>query len=104
MKQKLLLQDNTGYAVQQTPAGANVWHNSTGLCWRTGYWTPAMANKECDSDLLPKEEPKPVAEAPAPTPAPAVVPAPAPAPEVVKITLASTALFDFNKSTLRPGG
>ena len=31
-----------------------------GLCWRTGYWTPAAAAKdaagcECDKDLLPKE-------------------------------------------------
>ena len=41
-----------------------------GLCWRTGYWTPAAAAKDpagcqCDKDLLPKEvcEPKPAAAA-----------------------------------------
>ncbi len=28
--------------------------DSSGDCWRTGYWTPAMATYECDPDLLPK--------------------------------------------------
>jgi OOP family OmpA-OmpF porin len=70
-----------------------------GLCWRTGYWTPAAAAKDpagcqCDKDLLPKE----VCEPPAPAP----VAAPKPTGE--KITVAADALFDFNKSTLRPEG
>ena len=70
-----------------------------GLCWRTGYWTPAAAAKDpagcqCDKDLLPKEvcEPK----------APAPMAGPKPAGE--KITVAADALFDFNKATLRPAG
>lgn len=72
-----------------------------GLCWRTGYWTPAAAAKdpagcECDKDLLPKEVCEPKA-APAP-----VVAAPKPSGE--KITVAADALFDFDKSTLRPEG
>lgn len=72
------------------------------LCWRSGYWTPAMAIEACDPDLVPK--PKPVA-APAPAPAPAAeTPAPAPAPKVQKITLASKALFDFDKAILKPEG
>jgi len=34
--------------------------SGTGLCWRTGFWTPAAAAKDpagckCDKDLLPKE-------------------------------------------------
>ena len=71
-----------------------------GLCWRTGYWTPAAAAKdpagcECDKDLLPKE----VCEPPAP---PAPVAAPKPAGE--KITVAADALFDFDKAVLRPEG
>lgn len=71
------------------------------LCWRTGYWTPKMAIAACDPDLVPK--PAPVA-APAPAPAPAA-PAPAPAaPKVQKITLASKALFDFDKAVLKPEG
>ena len=69
-----------------------------GLCWRTGYWTPAAAAKDpagcqCDKDLLPKE----VCE-----PAPAPVAAPKPTGE--KITVAADALFDFDKATLRPEG
>jgi OOP family OmpA-OmpF porin len=73
-----------------------------GLCWRTGYWTPAAAAKDpagcqCDKDLLPKEvcEPKPAA-----APAPAAAPKPA----GEKITIAADALFDFDKATLRPEG
>ena len=70
-----------------------------GLCWRTGYWTPAAAAKDpagcqCDKDLLPKE----VCEPPVPAP----VAAPKPTGE--KITVAADALFDFDKATLRPEG
>ncbi|MBN8476064.1 OmpA family protein, partial [Sulfuritalea sp.] len=70
-----------------------------GLCWRTGYWTPAAAAKDpagcqCDKDLLPKE----VCEPPAPAP----VAGPKPTGE--KITVAADALFDFNKADLRAEG
>ncbi len=84
-----------------------------GLCWRTGYWSPAMAIAGCDPELMPKPAPAPApapaptpapAPAPAPTPAPAPKPAPAAAPAVQKITLASKALFDFDKAVLRPEG
>jgi OOP family OmpA-OmpF porin len=76
-----------------------------GLCWRTGYWTPAAAAKdpagcECDKDLLPKEVCEPKVAAPA---APAA-PAAAPKPTGEKITVAADALFDFNKAVLRPEG
>jgi len=37
-----------------------------GLCWHTGFWTPADAIEECDSAIS-----KPAAAAPAPSPAPA---------------------------------
>lgn len=86
--------------------------SATGLCWRTGYWTPAYAAAipevgcACDKDLLPKdvcEPPAPVA-APAPAPAPAPVAAPAPKPAAQKVTLAADALFDFDKAVLRPEG
>ena len=66
----------------------DVRHNSYGECWRTGYWTPAMAIEECDPNLVKKAPPAPVVskEAPAPKPqpvaaAPAPEPAPAPAPQ-----------------------
>ena len=58
-----------------------------GLCYRTGYWAPSMAIEQCDPDLVPKP-----------------APAPAPAPGVQKITLASKALFDFDKAVLKPEG
>jgi len=84
---------------------------SGNLCYRTGYWAPSMAIIGCDPDLVPKPAAAPV---PAPTPAPAPpaaaprppapAPAPAPAPGVQKITLASKALFDFDKAVLKPEG
>jgi len=75
------------------------------LCWRTGYWTPQMAIIECDPDLVPKPAaPPPPAAAPAPPPPPAPAPAPPPPPAVQKITLASKALFDFDKAILKPEG
>lgn len=76
-----------------------------GLCWRTGYWTPAAAAAdkagcECDKDLLPKSACEPAAPAPAPAPAaPAAV-----KPTGEKITVAADALFDFDKAVLRPEG
>ena len=103
---------NSGYLLSATaPPDNNVVRNGSGnLCWRTGYWTPAMAIVACDPDLVPK----PPAPAPAPAPAvappppppprPAPAPAPAPAPQVQKITLASKALFDFDKAVLKPEG
>jgi len=83
---------------------------SGNLCYRTGYWTPSMAIIGCDPDLVPKPVAAPVpAPAPAPAPAPRATPAPAPAPApaapgVQKITLASKALFDFDKAVLKPEG
>jgi len=46
-----------------------------GLCWHTGFWTPADAIEECDGAIS-----KPAAAAPAPSPASAPSPAPAPSP------------------------
>jgi OOP family OmpA-OmpF porin len=77
------------------------------LCWRTGYFTPALANCECDVDLLPRDvcfppPPKPAAAPPPPPPAPA--PAPAPKPVTEKVTFAADVFFDFDKSVLKPEG
>ena len=77
--------------------------SGAGLCWRTGYWTPAgaaadKAGCECDKDLLPKE----TCEGKAAAPAAAAVAGPKPTGE--KITVAADALFDFNKAVLRPEG
>ncbi|MEO8485601.1 MAG: OmpA family protein [Betaproteobacteria bacterium] len=91
---------------------------SGNLCYRTGYWAPSMAIAACDPDLVPRmaqasaPTPSPApAPAPAPraqpspaTPSPAPAPAPAAAAGVQKITLASKALFDFDKAVLKPEG
>ncbi|NRR30925.1 OmpA family protein [Oxalobacteraceae bacterium] len=85
-----------------------------GLCWRTGYWTPADAVPGCDLPLCVEPEklengkcvappapvaPAPAAPAPAPAPAPAVV-----APTSEKVSFAADALFDFDKAVLKPEG
>ncbi len=83
-----------------------------GLCWRTGYWTPADAVPGCDLPICVEPEklengkcvaPAPV-EAPAPTPAAAAPVAPAPAPISEKVSFAADALFDFDKSVLKAEG
>lgn len=78
------------YAVDDN---GTVARNSTGLCWRTGYWTPAMAIYECDPDLV--KQPEKVAEAPAPIP---------PVTEPEKVSFSADALFDFDKAVLKPEG
>ncbi len=117
---------NSAYLLSNTgAAGNNVVRSgrygtnnaSCNLCWRTGFWTPAMAIAECDPDLVKKAAPAPAAPtAPVAPPAataptapvepPAAPPAPVapPAPSVQKITLASKALFDFDKAILKPEG
>lgn len=87
---------NEGYWTSSNPK--DVWKSGTGLCWRAGYWTPAMATEECDPALVKK------AAAPAPAPAPAPTPAPAPRPVAQKITLSADVLFNFDKSALKPEG
>lgn len=98
----------TGYAIANerqpeayaSDAQGDVARDSSGDCWRTGYWTPAMAIYECDPDLVPK--PMKIVEVPAPvTPPP---PPPAPVTEPEKVSLSADELFDFDKATLKPGG
>lgn len=79
----------------------NIARSGTGLCWRTGTWTPADAVPGCDGELVPPVA-KPIA--------PPVAAAPAPAPEPVKpvppkrcdfaVTLQSDETFAFNKASL----
>jgi OmpA-OmpF porin, OOP family len=101
---------NQGYLVDQnfnvvTAVGGTV-------CVRTSDWTPARAAaaeacKQCTPDLCPAP-PAPVAAKPAPA-APAAKPAATPKPEPQKllpqkINFSADALFDFDKSVLRPEG
>jgi OmpA-OmpF porin, OOP family len=86
---------------------SGIYGDSTGregnLCWRQGYWSPQMAIPACEPELVAKAPPV-AAPAPPPPPASAPAPAPAPAPQVQRITLASKALFDFDKAVLKPEG
>ena len=94
-----------------------VWKNGTNeLCWRNSAWTPATAAENCDGAIKPPPPapPAPPVAPPPPPPAPVapppaaaapvvpVVPVPAPAPVQEKVTFASDALFDFDKSVLKP--
>ncbi|MDY7546757.1 OmpA family protein [Glaciimonas sp. CA11.2] len=67
-----------------------------GLCWHTGYWTPADSVPGCDGELAQA--------APVPAPAPAPVAPVAAAPTSQKVTFAADAFFDFDKAVLKPEG
>ena len=101
-------------------SAGEVWKNTPGECWRTGFWTPANAISGCDGAITEKaaapvvmaDPVKPAPEVVVPPtpavvtpPAPAVVPAPAPAPAVAsKVTYAADAFFDFDKAVVKPAG
>ncbi|MCR4301753.1 MAG: OmpA family protein [Sulfuricaulis sp.] len=91
------LQDYTGAVVQ----------SGTGTCVHTSAWTPASATAECDTDLMPKmaaavpAEPAPPARA-EPVAVAAVTPIPMPVTE--KVAMNADALFDFDKSDIKPQG
>ena len=104
-------QVNSGYA-RGGAAGDVVRAGVAGVCVRTGFWTPALANAECDPDLVPKPAavpaPAPAAQpapvAPAPAPAPVAKPAPKPKPVAEKVTFAADVFFDFDKAIIKPEG
>jgi OmpA-OmpF porin, OOP family len=80
--------------------GTMTWKSGTGMCWRSGYWTPGNATSECDPDLAPRPAavpaPAPVAK---PAPAPVAKPAPKPAPTFA-VTLTDT--FASNSAVVSP--
>lgn len=81
----LLLAISTAVFAQATPQGyltdtnGQIVRSGTGLCWRTGFWTPANAVEECD----------PVGRG---------------VPSASKVTLSTDTLFDFDKYALKPEG
>jgi OOP family OmpA-OmpF porin len=88
---------NAGYLIDTR---GSVVKNNFNQCWRTGYWTPAMATAECDPDLVKKEVPKkeePKAAAP-------VAPVAGPEAPAVKVTFKAETLFDFDKAVVRAEG
>jgi len=93
---------NQGYLVDSY--GNNIVTSSTtGLCWRDSDWTPARSVEPCDPVAKKAEAPAPrVAAVTPPPPQP-----PAPAPEKMlpqKLDFSADALFDFDKSALKPEG
>jgi len=95
-------QSKQGYWIQ--PSTDLVWKNASGQCWRSGYWTPAMAIAECDPDLMPKPAATPTPPPPPPPAKPAPKPAAKPKPVAEKVTLAADVLFDFDKAVLKNEG
>ena len=86
-----------------------------GLCWRTGYWTPADAVPGCDLPLCVEPAklengkcvtpPAPVVPvAPVEAPKPVVVAPPPVVPSSEKVSFSADALFDFDKAVLKPEG
>ena len=84
--------------------GRNVVARSgTGLCWRTGYWSPAAASTAmagdlpvgcaCDKDIVPADKCTVKTAAAA-----------APKPTADKVKLSADALFDFDKAVLKAEG
>lgn len=97
-------QQASGYLTDQR---GQVVMDPFGLCWRTGYWSPAMATKECDPDLVTKKSPPRPAVAKPPAPPavrPATPPAALPRPVMQKVTLSADSLFDFDKAVIRADG
>ena len=105
------LKAKTPYSAYVQDSRGVIVRNSNGLCWRTGYWTPADAVPGCDAPLCVEpevlENGKCVAPAlpvvvEAATPAAAVVVAPVPTAE--KVSYSADAFFDFDKAVLKPAG
>jgi OOP family OmpA-OmpF porin len=106
----------TPYSAYVQDARGIIARNPNGLCWRTGYWTPADAVPGCDLPLCVEPAklengkcvtpPEPVVVAPvapvAPTPVAPVAPVVVPSSE--KVSFSADALFDFDKSVLKPEG
>ena len=80
----LLLAVTTAAMAQTGPQGyltdsnGQIVRSGTGLCWHTGYWTPANAVEGCDA----------VAKGPV----------------SAKISMQAETLFDFNKADIKPEG
>ncbi len=108
------IQARTPYSAYVQDSRGVIVRNPFGLCWRTGYWTPADAVPGCDAPLcVPPEKlengkcvapPPPPAPAPAPVAEPAPAPAPAPVPTSEKVSYSADAFFDFDKAVLKPAG
>jgi OOP family OmpA-OmpF porin len=106
---------NTPYSAYVQDARGIIARDPFGLCWRTGYWTPADAVPGCDLPICVEPEklvngkcvapppPPPPVVAPPPV-APVTPPPPPPVPSSEKVSFAADALFDFDKAILKAEG
>jgi OmpA-OmpF porin, OOP family len=103
----------TPYSAYVQDARGVIARDPYGLCWRTGYWTPADAVPGCDLPLCVEPAklengkcvsppPPVVVEQPKPVTPPPVAPPVVPSSE--KVSFAADALFDFDKAVLKPEG
>jgi OOP family OmpA-OmpF porin len=106
---------NSPYSAYVQDARGVIARDPYGLCWRTGYWTPADAVPGCDLPLC--VEPAKLENGKCVSPPPAVIPEP-PKPEAAKpvavapvvtpssekVSFSADALFDFDKAVLKPEG
>jgi OOP family OmpA-OmpF porin len=81
-------------------ARGNIARTPSGMCWRTGFWTPADAVPGCDGPLLP-----PIAKPTAPELVPPPLVQASPSPVLPKrcdfsVTLENEQLFAFDKAEL----
>lgn len=89
----------SGSAYLQDSRGV-IARSGNGLCWRTGYWTPADAVAGCDGELVPPVA-KPTAPAIIPPPLAAGPAAPAtPQRCDFSVTLQGDETFGFNRTNL----
>lgn len=83
-----------------------VTRSGAGLCWRSGYWTPADSIPGCDGALIAATEQVAPLTVPALVPVATAVVPPAEKPAAPKrcdfaVTLQNDETFDFNKSSLK---
>jgi OOP family OmpA-OmpF porin len=105
------IQARTPYSAYVQDARGVIARDPFGLCWRTGYWTPADAVPGCDAPLCVEPEhlengkcvaPPPPPPPPAQPEQPAQPPAAVPTSE--KVSYSADAFFDFDKAVLKPAG
>lgn len=93
-----------------TGTGGVVTKSGYGLCWRAGTHPDARSINECDPKIVAAPiarvvEPEPKAVEPVAPPVAVIDVAPvAPPPVIERVTLDADALFDFDRSVLRPAG
>lgn len=87
-------------------SGSSVTRSAFGLCWHAGTRPDAASANECDPRAVAtvaQVEPKAIDPVQPPVVV-AAAPPPAPPPVIERVTLDADALFDFDRSELRPAG